>query len=69
MGTFGTILHYDGTSWSPEQVDAADSGADITSVAVAGSQVFAVAGGNLITRAPDGTWQRVDLSLLSPSLP
>jgi len=68
VGTFGTILHYDGTSWSTEQVDPADDGADITSVAVAGSQVFAVAGGNLITRAPDGSWQRADLSQLSPSL-
>jgi hypothetical protein len=69
VGTFGTILHHDGNSWSTEQVDAADNGADITSVTVAGSQVFAVAGGNLITRAPDGSWERADLSQLSPSVP
>jgi hypothetical protein len=69
VGTFGTILHYDGTSWSLERLDAADSGANITSVTVAGSQVFAVAGGTLIMRAADGMWDRVDPALLPSSLP
>lgn len=68
VGVNGTILHYDGSSWSIEQPPPADSGVDITSVAVAGSEVFAVAGGDLITRQPDGTWQEVSPSLL-PSDP
>jgi hypothetical protein len=68
VGGFGTILHYDGTSWSTEQIDPADVGADVTSVAVAGQDVYAIANGNLITRLPDGTWQPVNPSLL-PSLP
>ncbi len=69
VGEFGTILHDDGTAWSPEPIDAEDAGVDVTSVAVAGNDVFAVAGGNLITREADGSWQRVDLSALQPSLP
>jgi photosystem II stability/assembly factor-like uncharacterized protein/murein DD-endopeptidase MepM/ murein hydrolase activator NlpD len=64
VGVDGTILHYDGHSWSIEQPPAADSGVDITSVTVAGSEVFAVAGGNLITRTPEGSWQEVSSSLL-----
>jgi hypothetical protein len=69
VGTFGTILHYDGTAWSVEQLDAADSGANITSVTVAGSQVFAVAAGNLIVRGANGTWQRIDPGRLPVALP
>jgi hypothetical protein len=70
VGTLGTILHWNGTAWSPEQIDALDSGESVTSIAVAGNDdVLAVAGGNLIERAPDGTWQRVDLSSLSPAPP
>jgi photosystem II stability/assembly factor-like uncharacterized protein len=64
VGVDGTILHYDGRSWSIEAPPSEDSGVDITSVTVAGSEVFAVAGGNLITRAHDGTWQEVSSSLL-----
>ena len=63
VGANGTILHYDGHSWSPEPVPAADSGVNITSVAVAGSEAFAVAGGNLITHAASG-WEHVSTSLL-----
>ncbi|MGO9976531.1 MAG: Ig-like domain-containing protein [Solirubrobacteraceae bacterium] len=79
VGADGTILHFDGTAWSLEQIDPEDSGADVTSVTVAGNQVFAVAGasliagaivgGNLITLATDGSWQRVDPSLLPASSP
>jgi hypothetical protein len=68
VGTFGTILRYDGSSWSTEEPPAEDSGVDITSVTVAGGDVFAVAGGNLIERSSDGTWHRIDPSLL-PSDP
>jgi hypothetical protein len=64
VGAFGTILHFDGTSWSAEQPPPEDSGIDITSVAVAGSDVFAVAGGNLIERRPDGSWITVPASAL-----
>jgi hypothetical protein len=69
VGTFGTILHYDAGTWSPEQIDPLDAieGVDVTSVAVAGNQVYAVAGGNLIMRNPDGSWQRVDPSSQLPS--
>ena len=38
VGANGTILHYDGHSWSAEPAPAADSGVNITSVAVAGSK-------------------------------
>ena len=68
VGADGTILHYDGTAWSQEQIDSEDSGTDVTSVTVAGGQVFAVAGGNLITRQSDGSWARVDPSLLPADL-
>ena len=54
VGANGTILHYDGHSWSVEPAPAADSGVNITSIAVAGSEAFAVAGGNLITRTASG---------------
>jgi hypothetical protein len=67
VGTFGTILHYDGTAWSQEQIDSADAGVDVTSVAVAGSQVLAVAGGNLIVRNSNGTWSRFDATQLPAS--
>ncbi len=72
VGEDGTILHYDGQSWSTEQPPPDASGTAITSVAVAGSgaseEVFAIAGGNLIVRQPDGTWADAPTSLL-PSNP
>jgi photosystem II stability/assembly factor-like uncharacterized protein len=69
VGANGTILHYDGADWSIEPPPAADTGIDITSVAVAGSSLFAVAGGNLITRAPGGGWVDVPSSALpAPAL-
>jgi photosystem II stability/assembly factor-like uncharacterized protein len=68
VGADGTILHYDGSSWSKEQPPQADSGVDITSVAVAGSEAFAVAAGNLITLLPDGDWTGVDASVLPGGL-
>jgi hypothetical protein len=67
VGTFGTILHWDGTAWAPEQIDSLDAGESVTSVATAGNgDVLAIAGGNLIERSSDGTWQRVS-SLPSPA--
>ncbi len=68
VGVNGTILHYDGQSWSKEEPPKADSGVDITSVAVAGSEAFAVANGNLIALSPGGQWQEVGGSEL-PSSP
>lgn len=64
VGVNGTILHYNGRTWSIERPPSGDAAVDITSVTVAGSEVFAVAGGNLIRRAPDGSWQEVPSSLL-----
>jgi hypothetical protein len=69
VGGFGTILHYDGNTWSPEQIDSQDVGANVTSVAVAGSSVYALANGNLMQRSPDGTWQRVPPSELPAPAP
>lgn len=69
VGAFGTILHFDGNAWSPEQIDADDAGTNVTSVAVAGHDVFAVANGNLIERGADGTWARVDPSQLPAPAP
>ena len=68
VGADGTILHYNGSSWSKEQPPEADSGVDITSVAVAGSEVFAVAAGNLITLAPGGAWTEVGAATLPSGL-
>ncbi len=70
VGDQGTILHYNGEQWTAEEPPPADSGGDITSVAVAGTEVFAVAGGNLITRGSGGHWEAVEESLLpgAPSL-
>jgi hypothetical protein len=64
VGGDGTILHYDGQSWNIEQPPPGDGAAEITSVTVAGSEVFAVAGGNLITRLPDGSWTEAGKELL-----
>jgi hypothetical protein len=55
VGANGTILHYNGQSWSIQAPPAVDAGVDITSVTVAGSTVYAVAGGNLITLATAGS--------------
>jgi len=68
VGANGTILHYDGQRWSIETPPPAESGQNISSVAVAGSEAFAVAGGNLIERRPGGGWEEVEESLL-PSNP
>ncbi len=68
VGANGTILHDDGQHWSIEAPPPADSGQNISSVAVAGSEAFAVAGGNLIERRPGGGWEAVEESLL-PSNP
>ncbi|HEY2631734.1 MAG TPA: lytic murein transglycosylase [Solirubrobacteraceae bacterium] len=68
VGTNGTILHYDGQRWSIEDPPPTESGENISSVAVAGSEAFAVAGGNLIERRPSGGWADVEESLL-PSDP
>jgi photosystem II stability/assembly factor-like uncharacterized protein len=57
VGTGGTILHYDGSRWNTEEPPLEDAGANITSVAVSGSEAFAVAGGNLITHRSDGVWE------------
>ncbi len=68
VGANGTILHYDGRRWSIEAPPPAESGENISSVAVAGSEAFAVAGGNLIERRLGGGWEEVEESLL-PSDP
>jgi Transglycosylase SLT domain len=69
VGGFGTVLHFDGTAWSREQIDSQDSGANLTSVTVAGQTVYAIASGNLVMRAPDGTWQRVPATSLPTPAP
>src|SRR5262249_32034622 len=66
VGALGTILHFDGTSWTAESPPAEDDGLNVTSVAVADSDVFAVAGGNLIQRV-GGIWREVDPALLPDS--
>jgi photosystem II stability/assembly factor-like uncharacterized protein len=68
VGADGTILHYNGEHWITEEPPHGDSGEDITSVTVAGNEVFAVAGGNLITLGPGGDWEAVGESLL-PTTP
>jgi photosystem II stability/assembly factor-like uncharacterized protein len=68
VGANGTILHYDGQRWSIEDPPPTESGENISSVAVAGSEAFAVAGGNLIKRRPGGGWEVLEESLL-PSNP
>jgi hypothetical protein len=68
VGAFGTILRFDGTTWSVEQLDPADAGIlNMTSVAVAGSQVLAVAGGTLFVRGSDGVWNPFDPTQLPQS--
>jgi len=69
VGSFGTILHFDGATWSQEQIDPDDAGTNVTSVAVAGHDVYAVANGNLIERAADGSWARVDPAQLPTPAP
>ncbi len=64
VGANGTILHYDGQRWSIEDPPPAASGENISSVAVAGSEAFAVAGGNLIVRRPGGGWEVLEESLV-----
>ncbi len=67
VGANGTILHYNGQSWSSEQPPEEDKQASLTSVTVAGTEVFAIAGGNLITRSSNGRWQPVSSSRLPNS--
>ncbi len=69
VGSRGAILHYDGTAWSAEQIDSEDSGADVTSVTVAGQDAYALADGNLLVGTPDGTWQRVAATSLPTPAP
>jgi hypothetical protein len=69
VGAQGTILHYDGTAWATETIDPADSGTNVTSVAVAAGQVFAIAGGNLIERTNAGGWARVPSTQLPTPTP
>jgi photosystem II stability/assembly factor-like uncharacterized protein len=69
VGTFGTILHYDGSTWKVEQPPTEDQAVDITSVAVSGSDVFAIAGGNLIERRANGSWAAADPSLFPDPAP
>jgi photosystem II stability/assembly factor-like uncharacterized protein len=57
VGSYGTILHYDGVKWSVEEPPAEDAGTNITSVAVTGSEAFAIAGGNLIVHHSGGGWE------------
>ncbi len=64
VGANGTILHYDGQRWSIEDPPPTASGENISSVAVAGSEAFAVAGGNLIVRRPGGGWEALEESLV-----
>jgi photosystem II stability/assembly factor-like uncharacterized protein len=67
VGANGTILHYDGSRWSIEEPPPADAGANVTSVAVAGSEAFAVVGGNLIRRPPGAGWEDVSQEELPQS--
>ncbi|MDA0163845.1 hypothetical protein OM076_26480 [Solirubrobacter ginsenosidimutans] len=60
VGRFSTILHYDGKSWSPEEAPPEDDGLTISSVTVAGDDVFAISDGNLIKRGAGGRWQHVE---------
>ncbi|MBV9607020.1 MAG: hypothetical protein JO027_18045 [Solirubrobacterales bacterium] len=69
VGGFGTILHFDGSAWSREPLDSQDAGANVTSVTVAGADVYAIASGNLVMRQADGTWQRVQSSSLPTPAP
>jgi hypothetical protein len=68
VGRFGTILHYDGASWSAEQPPNPTAGPNLTSVTVAGSDVYAVDDGNLIVRRSDGSWRALDQSELPADL-
>jgi hypothetical protein len=64
VGSDGTILHYNGASWASEPAPSREAGENITSVATAGSEAFAVAGGSLIVRRPGQHWQEVESGLL-----
>jgi photosystem II stability/assembly factor-like uncharacterized protein len=64
VGADGTILHHNGQQWNVEPPPAQYSGANISSVTVAGSEAFAVAGGNLIRHRPGGSWEEVEEGLL-----
>ena len=69
VGSFGTILHYDGRTWSEESPPPDANDANLTSVTIAGSDVFAVASGNLIKRGDDGSWTTVPASDLPTPTP
>jgi photosystem II stability/assembly factor-like uncharacterized protein len=69
VGAFGTILHFDGQTWSTEHPPAEDADVNISSVAVAGGDVFAIAGGTLLQRVGNREWKRVPDSELPSPLP
>ena len=62
VGAAGTVLHFNGQSWSTEELPSEDAGSDVTSVAVAGGDAFAVAGGELVTLTPGGKWEPVSFA-------
>jgi hypothetical protein len=66
VGADGTILHYNGASWSRESAPPREAAENVTSVAAAGGEVFAVAGGNLIAYHPGRGWEDVEARLLPP---
>ncbi len=59
VGKGGALLSY-GKSWDPQPLPAEVAGADLSSIAFAGSQAIVAAGGNLIVN--DGGGWRVDES-------
>ncbi len=69
VGIDGTILHYNGQAWTPEPLppSIASGKPNVTSVAVVGSEAFAIAGGNLLTHTAGGTWKTALCGLPSAS--
>jgi hypothetical protein len=56
VGEHGVILHFDGTTWSPE---ASHTDADLHAIAGAGADVFVVGTtGTVLHRGTDGSWTR-----------
>src|SRR5262249_45254378 len=69
VGAFGTILHFDGSTWHVEQPPPEDQAVNIAHVPVSASYVVAIAAANLIQRHPDGTWTAIDPALLPSPQP
>ena len=67
VGAGGTILHFDGRSWASEEPPSEDADVNITSVAVAGEEAFAIAGGELITHRRGQPWEPALCGLRSGS--